>query len=75
MQTKSTSESNLKAEAKVIRADNEGLAFEFILMTFNSCMFLQTTLLCVAEDPFSLCLEFPQHSPFALKRLKASCEK
>lgn len=52
--------------AKVVREDREGMAIEFTSMAFDSYMFLQVILLYEAEDPFSICLEYPENCPFKL---------
>ena len=52
-----------KAKAKVVRTTGEGIAIEFISMSFDSYMSLQTTLLWEADDPLAICLEIPEECP------------
>ena len=56
----------LKASARVVRVDNEGIAIEFTSMTLESNMFLQVTLLYEAHDPLAIGLEFPEDFPFEI---------
>ena len=69
MQTGASSELTLRASAKVIRVDSDGVAIEFTSMSNDSYMFLQTSLLYQAEDPFSLSLEFPEETPYKLTEI------
>ena len=56
----------LRASAKVVWTNDEGVAVEFTSMTFDSYMFLQTTLLCEVENPLSIVCEFPDNCPFQI---------
>ena len=56
----------LQAAGKVVRKNDQGLAIEFVKMSFDSYMFLQTTLIYEVEDPLSIGHEFPENSPFQL---------
>ena len=49
---------DLEVTGKIIRVDDKGVALKFLSMTFDSYMFLQTTLLYEAEDPAVLGNEF-----------------
>lgn len=57
------SDMNFKASARVIRADEGGLAIEFTSMPDECYASLQTYLLYNAEDPFAISTEFPDGSP------------
>ena len=61
-----SSDLTLIASAKIVRKTDEGIAIQFIAMTFESYMFLQATLLYEAGDPISIGLEFPDNCPFKL---------
>jgi PilZ domain len=55
-----------QASGKVARKNDKGVAIEFVTMSFDSYMFLQTTLIYEVEDPLSIGHEFPENSPFQI---------
>lgn len=59
-----TSNQSFGASARVVRADENGLAVEFTSMPNDSYVSLQTLLLYNAKDPFGIRVEFPDNSPF-----------
>ena len=69
MQTGASSEMTLRASAKVVRADKNGIALEFTAMAHDSYMFLQTSLLYQADDPLPMGLEFPEETPYKLTEI------
>ncbi|MHB1350273.1 MAG: PilZ domain-containing protein [Desulfobulbaceae bacterium] len=60
------SDLTIKAAARVVREDKDGMAIEFTSMAFDSYMSLQVILLYEAEDPFFIGLEYPENCPFEL---------
>ena len=56
----------IKAAARVVREDKEGMAIEFTSMAFDSYISLQVILLYEADDPFFISLEYPDNCPFEL---------
>jgi hypothetical protein len=59
---------NFAASARVVRADENGMAIEFTSMGFDSYVSLQTLLLYNAEDPLAVGVEFPDDPPFGRRR-------
>ena len=59
-------EINLHASAKVVRNNDEGIAFEFISMKLDSYMSLVTTLIHEADDPSTILQELPKNYPFEI---------
>ena len=57
---------SLRASAKVIRKNDEGIAIEFTSMKLDSYMLLQVTLLSAVEDPLPLIIELPEECPFEI---------
>ena len=57
---------NLHASAKVVRNNDEGIAFEFISMKLVSYMSLVTTLIHEADDPATILQELPENYPFEI---------
>ena len=62
----SDSDLTIKMIARVVRKTSEGMAIEFTSMTYDSYMFLKIILLYAAEDPLSICLEYPGNCPFEI---------
>lgn len=56
----------IRAMAKVVREDKDGVAIQFTSMMYDSYMFLQIVLLYEAQDPFTISLEYPDNCPFEL---------
>ncbi|MHB8810528.1 MAG: PilZ domain-containing protein [Desulfobulbaceae bacterium] len=52
------------ANARVVRQDKNGMAMEFISMTYDSYMLLKMILLNATEDPVAVSLEYANHRPF-----------
>lgn len=65
-QTCSSSHFYFKAKARVVRADDKGVAVEFISMPLDSYMLLQTTLLYESVDPLEIGLQLPDDCPFEI---------
>ena len=63
----------LDATAKVAWTEDEGIAIQFTAMTFDSYMFLQTSLLYEAENPLIIGMELPDNCPFTI--IDANIEK
>ena len=59
-------EINLHASAKVVRNNDEGIAFKFISMKLDSYMSLVTTLIHEADDPSTILQELPKNYPFEI---------
>lgn len=57
-------EKGLKAFARVVRKDEEGIALEFVSMTFDTYAFLITNLIHGAEEPLVIREEMPSRCPF-----------
>lgn len=55
---------SLAALAKVVRKSDEGIAIKFSAMSFDSYMYLQTSLLYEANEPIVIGLELPDDCPF-----------
>jgi hypothetical protein len=56
----------IRAMAKVVREDKDGVAIQFTSMMYDSYMFLQIILLYEAPDPFAISLEYPDNCPFEI---------
>lgn len=56
----------MSAKAKVAWVNDKGIAIQFVSMTYDSYMFLQTTLLYEADDPLFIGLELPDDCPFEI---------
>lgn len=56
----------IRAMAKVVREDKDGVAVQFTSMMYDSYMFLQIILLYEAPDPFAISLEYPDNCPFEI---------
>ena len=61
-----SSQLSLEATAKVVRHTDQGIAIEFVSMSFDSYMFLQVTLLYEAGDPIAIGEELPETCPFSI---------
>jgi len=57
---------NLQASAEVVWGDDEGIAFKFTSMTFDSYMMLVSTLINNAEQPAIILREFPKNCPYEI---------
>ena len=57
----------LKATARVVWGNPEGLGLRFTSMAFESYMSLLTTLINNAEQPVIILREFPKICPFEIK--------
>ena len=57
---------SLQASAKVVRKNNKGIAIEFISMSLESYMFLQSTLIDEAEEYLDIRQEMPENYPFKI---------
>jgi hypothetical protein len=62
-------EINLRASTKVVWKNDEGIAFKFISMKFDSYMALVTTLIHEAEEPSAILQELPNKCPFVITSL------
>ena len=60
---------SLRASAKVVWKNNEGIALEFTTMTFENYLLLQTTLINKAEEPEIILRELPKNYPFFIQSL------
>jgi hypothetical protein len=60
----------IRAMARVVRKDKDGVAIEFTSMMYDSYMFLQIILLYEAEDPLAISLEYTDNCPFELLDLE-----
>ena len=56
----------LRASAKVVWGDDEGIAFKFTSMTFENYMLLVSTLINNAEQPAIILREFPKSCPYKI---------
>lgn len=56
----------IKAAARVVREDKDGMAIAFTSMAFDSYISLQVILLYEADDPFFIGLEYPDNCPFEI---------
>lgn len=65
-QTSRYSGLSLHALAKVVRKNKQGIAIEFVSMSFDSYIFLQLSLLCEAEETLTVGLELPDNCPFEI---------
>lgn len=57
---------SLRASAKVVRKNDKGIAIEFVSMSLESYMFLQSTLIDDAEEPLVIRQELPENYPFKI---------
>ena len=64
VQTGKSTELSLQALAKVTRRDDRGIAVKFSSMTFDSYMYLQTSLLYEADNPLLLEKMLGEKCPF-----------
>ena len=60
---------SLRALAKVVRKNNEGLGLQFTAMTFENYLLLQTTLINKAKESEPILRELPENSPFLISNL------
>lgn len=60
------SDLTIKAAARVVREEKDGMAIEFTSMAFDSYISLQVVLLYAAKDPFFIGLEYPDNCPFEI---------
>jgi hypothetical protein len=71
-QTGPGSDLSIRAEARVVREDKDGVALEFTSMDYGSYMFLKLLLLYGAEDPHTVSHEYSATRPFLLSRHEPS---
>ena len=57
---------SLRASAKIVRKNDKGIAIEFVSMSLESYMFLQSTLIDDAEEPLVIRQELPENYPFKI---------
>ena len=57
---------SLRASAKVVRKNDKGIAIEFVSMSLESYMFLQSTLIDDAEAALVIRQELPENYPFKI---------
>ena len=57
---------SLAALAKVVRKSYDGIAIKSTAMSFDSYMYLQTSLLYEADEPIVIGLELPNDCPFKI---------
>lgn len=60
------SDLTIKATAKIVRVDKDGIGIVFTSMPYDSYMSLQIILLYEADDPLFIGLEYPENCPFEL---------
>lgn len=66
-QTGPSSDLVIRATARVVRKDKDGIAIEFTSMAYDSYMLLQMILLYEAKDPLTVSLEYPTICPFEIR--------
>ena len=59
----------LRALAKVVWKNNEGIGLEFTTMSFENYLLLQTTLINKAKEPEPILRELPNNCPFLISNL------
>ena len=63
---KKSSDMTIQAICKITRKTDQGIALQFISMTFESYMYLQMLLLYECNEPMDIGLELPERCPFSL---------
>lgn len=57
---------SLQASAKIVRKNDKGIAVEFVSMSLESYMFLQSALIDTTEEPLAIRQELPENYPFKI---------
>jgi hypothetical protein len=66
------SDLTIRAEARIVRQEKDGVAIEFTSMRYDSYMFLKLLLLSEAEDPYTVSREYSEECPFHLSHYDPS---
>lgn len=60
---------SLRAAAKVVWKNDQGVGLEFTTMTFENYLLLQTTLINKADEPETILRELPKNCPFFIPNI------